>query len=324
MPTRSDTRQQRVVVLRTLALGDLLVAVPALHGIRAALPSSRVTLAAPAGLAPLALLTGAVDEVVHVRGLDAPLPPALHGADVAVNLHGSGPQSHRLLLAAAPERLVAYACPAASADGPPWGGPEHESARWCRLVSAAWDIPLDPDDRALAVPATSPPVTGATILHVGAGYGSRRWPADRWASVARSLVSAGHRVVLTGNEAERGVALVVAAVAGLPDDTVLAGRTSLDELAALVAAAALVVSVDTGVAHLATAYAVPSVVLFGPAPPARWGPPARPRHVVLWHGDPADPWREGDVHGSAPDPLLLAVEPGEVLAAAATALAGRS
>jgi ADP-heptose:LPS heptosyltransferase len=42
---------------------------------------------------------------------------------------------------------------------------------------------------------------------------------------------------------------------------------------------------DTGVAHLATAYGTPSVVLFGPMPPALWGPPPeRRQHLVLWRG----------------------------------------
>ncbi len=65
----------------------------------------------------------------------------------------------------------------------------------------------------------------------------------------------------------------------------LAGRTDLVELAAAVAAAGRVVCGDTGVAHLATALGTPSVVLFGPTSPARWGPPAdRPQHRVLWAG----------------------------------------
>jgi ADP-heptose:LPS heptosyltransferase len=105
--------------------------------------------------------------------------------------------------------------------------------------------------------------------------------------------------VVTGDGGERRLALEVAARAGLPGDAVLAGRTSLLELAAAVAAASRVVCGDTGIAHLATALGTPSVVLFGPTPPSEWGPPADPRHVVLWAG------RRGDPHGDAPDPGLL-------------------
>jgi ADP-heptose:LPS heptosyltransferase len=77
-----------------------------------------------------------------------------------------------------------------------------------------------------------------------------------------------------------------------------------------VAAARVVVSGDTGVAHLATAYRRPSVVLFGPVSPALWGPPRRSQHVALWHGDGAgDPW------GAELDPALARITVDEVVAA---------
>ncbi len=101
----------------------------------------------------------------------------------------------------------------------------------------------------------------------------------------------------------------VARRAGLPPQSVLAGRTSLATLAALTASARLVVSGDTGLAHLATAYARPSVVLFGPVPPAEWGPPADPRHQALWAG--GDGYR-GDPHGRRTDPALGKITADEV------------
>ena len=68
-------------------------------------------------------------------------------------------------------------------------------------------------------------------------------------------------------------------------------------------------------AHLATACGTPSVVLFGPAPPARWGPPAdRRRHRVLWRAAPAT------VFADAPGPGLLALGPADVLREAEVAL----
>ncbi|WP_344981959.1 glycosyltransferase family 9 protein, partial [Streptosporangium fragile] len=141
-----------------------------------------------------------------------------------------------------------------------------------------------------------------------------RWPAERFARVAAWLRDGGNEVLVTGNAAERPVAEEVAARAGLPPDRVLAGRTGLGELAALVADARLVVCGDTGVAHLATAFATPSVVLFGPVAPALWGPPPHGPHVVLWAG------RSGDPHGDRPDPGLLEIGVRDVLGAAADLL----
>jgi ADP-heptose:LPS heptosyltransferase len=101
----------------------------------------------------------------------------------------------------------------------------------------------------------------------------------------------------------------VASLAGFGDDTVLAGRIDLTAFAALIAGACLVVTADTGAAHLASAYRVPSVVIFGPAPPEEWGPPASGPHLVLTHAE----LRVGDTFGSEPDPALLAVTVDEVL-----------
>jgi ADP-heptose:LPS heptosyltransferase len=317
-----------LLAYRPLGLGDLLTAVPALRALRDAFPRHRVVLAAPAALEPLARLSGAVDEVIDT----APLAePALGGADIAVNLHGRGPQSHRALLATRPRRLIAFVPPGdarwrgrgdagrpsggdagrhdgwfAGDRGPTWRAGEHEVSRWCRLLEES-GIAADPARLDLDPPGGSP-VPGATVVHPGAASAARRWPAERWAAVARAEQHAGRRVVVTGSAAERPLAERVARAAGLQPESVLAGRTGLLELAAVVAEAGLVLAGDTGVGHLATAFGVPSVLLFGPTPPSEWGPPPdRPQHVAIHTGG------RGDPHGDAPDPALLAITVDDVL-----------
>ncbi len=301
-------------MLRALGLGDLLTGVPALRGLRRAFPGHRIVLAAPVALAPLARVSGTVDEVLAVAPL-TPLPSAAPGAEVAVNLHGRGPQSHRVLLDAAPGRLIAFAHPEVpeSTGGPRWRAGEHEVARWCRML-AEQGIPADPGDLELTLPpGHAPPARarGATLVHPGAASGARRWPVARWAELARAEAAAGRTVLVTGGPEEEPLALELARRAGLAKDAVHAGRTGLLELAALVATAGRVLCGDTGIAHLATALRTPSLVLFGPTPPAEWGPPAeRPWHRALWAG------RRGDPHATAPDPGLLALSVSDVLAAA--------
>jgi ADP-heptose:LPS heptosyltransferase len=117
--------------------------------------------------------------------------------------------------------------------------------------------------------------------------------------------------LLTGDQDERPAALFVAEAAGVPVDRVVAGRTDVVELAGVVAGARLVLAGDTGVGHLATALGRPSVLLFGPTPPSRWGPPRDAHHVVLWKGSTGDP------HADQPDPGLLEITVDEVLEAAA-------
>jgi ADP-heptose:LPS heptosyltransferase len=299
-----------LVSYRALGLGDFLTAVPALRALTRAFPDHRHVLAAPRALRPLAELSGAVDAVADVAAL-APLPPALHRADVAVNLHGRGPQSHRLLLASRPARVIAFEDAHTGVAGPEWQAGEHERVRWCRLLREH-GIAADPDDLELRRPVTSTPAiaAGATLLHPGAASGARRWPVERWAAIARSEREAGREVVLTGAPQERGLADAIARSAGLADAAVLAGRTDALELAGAVASVGCVVCGDTGVAHLATALRTPSVVLFGPSSPAEWGPPpGRVEHQVLWAGV------RGDPHARTPDPGLLAITPADVIAA---------
>ncbi|HEX2027400.1 MAG TPA: glycosyltransferase family 9 protein [Nitriliruptorales bacterium] len=309
-----------LVAYRTLGLGDLLTAVPALRALADAFPGHRRVLATPGVLAPLAALTGAVDDVVDTGEL-APVRLEAsgfhivvgHRPDVAVNLHGRGPESHRAVLACRPGRLLAFAHQDVprTRGSPRWRRGEHEVTRWCRLLEES-GIAADPGRLDLPPPDVPAPAeaAGVTVVHPGAKDRARCWPADRWVAVARSERGRGRKVVITGSAAERPLAEAVARDAGLRPHAVLAGRTDLLQLAAVVAVAGRVVCGDTGVAHLATALRTPSVVLFGPVPPAEWGPPPdRPWHVALWAG------RGGDPHAAEVDPGLLDIEVTDVLEA---------
>ncbi len=185
----------------------------------------------------------------------------------------------------------------------------------CALL-AAHGVAADPADLLLAAPPAASPAPGATVVHVGAGYGAKEWPAPRFAAVAAALRRTGHAVVVTGSAAQRPRAMAVAAAAELPAGAVLAGRTPLAELAALIAEARLLISGDTGVAHLASAYRTPSVVLFGPAPVDEWGPPADGPHRALTVAS----LRRGDPFAADPDPALLGVTVADVLTAVEDAL----
>ncbi|GAA1156985.1 glycosyltransferase family 9 protein [Nocardioides aquiterrae] len=300
----------RALFLRALGLGDFLTGVPALRAARRALPGHEIVLAAPAALRPLVERCGAVDALLPTGELE-PVPWAGPPPELAVDLHGNGPASRRLLDALGAGRVVAY-----DGDGPPWDPDEHERARWCRLVS--WALAVDADPDALRLPAPPPTAdAGAVVVHPGAASGSRRWPAARYAAVARWASGLGERVVVTGGASEAALAEQVRGLAGLPPTATLAGRTDLEQLAAVVAHARLVVCGDTGVAHLASAYGTPSVVLFGPTPPHRWGPPPTGPHTALWHGT-----RIGDPHADRPDPALLRIGVGEVVDVASVRLEG--
>ncbi|PPH13935.1 glycosyl transferase [Rathayibacter sp. AY1G1] len=304
-----------ILALRALKLGDLLVAVPALKALRRGFPDHRLIMATTPWLEPIVDLVEGLDALVPtLRGLDDPLPMAAGRVELGVNLHGNGPESRLRLREIAPERTLEFRVPTLDPGAGPedprplWIDGELERARWARLVNSI-GLDADPEDVAIAVPEEPASAPGAAVVHIGAFYGSREWPEERFAAVTRSLTAEGHRVVYTGGANEADRARRVAELAGTGE--VLAGELALSGFAAVVAAAEVVVTVDTGAAHLASAYGVPSVVIFGPAPPEAWGPPASGPHVVLTDAS----LRRGDVFSAEPDPALLAVQVDDVLAA---------
>jgi ADP-heptose:LPS heptosyltransferase len=302
----------QILILRALGLGDFLTAVPAYRALRTAFPDATVTLAAPASLRPLLPLTGAIDRLHPTTQLGQLNGDRgdLAAPDLAVNLHGSGPESIDDLLTIGAGRVITHSSPQRpQVDGPPWEAQLHEVRRWSRLLELS-GITVDESDLRLSMPPAPPPVGDAIVIHPGAASPARRWPADRFGEVARQLGETGHPVVVTGTEAEQRSVRTVVRAGGQPTSSDLCGLLDLAQLAAVVAAARLVVSGDTGIAHLASAYGTPSVVLFGPTPPQLWGPPAGGPHTVLWHE------RTGDPHGREPDPGLLSIGVDEVVSAA--------
>lgn len=154
------------------------------------------------------------------------------------------------------------------------------------------------------------------VIHPGAGAVVKLWEPDKWGAVARQLQQEGASVVVTGGPDEQALAAAVVAAAG--ERVVnLAGQTPFGVLAALLAEADLVLGPDSGPLHLAVAVGTPTVHLFGPADPVRfgpWGPSAR--HRVLVSGWACAPcakldWTDLPAHGCVRD-----ITPEQVLDAA--------
>jgi heptosyltransferase-1 len=120
-------------------------------------------------------------------------------------------------------------------------------------------------------------VTDYAILNPGAGWGAKRWPAERYGEVAQMLVQQGVCSILNfGPGEEELVRAAEAASAG----TARAMHCTITELIALTRGARLFVGGDTGPLHLAAALRVPVVAIYGPTDPARNGPYGT-RSIVL-------------------------------------------
>jgi ADP-heptose:LPS heptosyltransferase len=265
--------------------GDVLLAGPALRALAAG--AERVTLwCGPRGRQAAELLPG-VDEIVCRRApwID-PEPDPVDPADIR-ELVGR-------LEALAIDRALIFGSfhqsplPAAlllRLAGVPWVGAIsvdypgslldlrhqvrddiHEVERNLSLVAAAGFAP-PADPRLLvtgAVPADLP--DPYVVVHPGTSVPARAWEPERWRELVERL---NRRVVVTGGPAETALTAFVAGEEALD----LGGRTSLAELAGVIAGAEAIVVGNTGPAHLAAAVGTPVVSLFAPTvPPVRWRP----------------------------------------------------
>ncbi|HZU04570.1 MAG TPA: glycosyltransferase family 9 protein [Chloroflexota bacterium] len=168
---------------------------------------------------------------------------------------------------------------------------------------------------------------GARLLaiHPGTGAAVKHWSVPGWAAVADALATRlAAQVVVTGSTEER--TLVNAVVAAMRQPAIAAaGQLDWHGLAGLFARCAVVLGVDSGPLHLAAALGVPTVHLFGPTAPARFGPwGLGPRHRVVRAGLACSPC--GNLLrppcGELVEPACMrALQPEQVVAAALAALA---
>lgn len=154
------------------------------------------------------------------------------------------------------------------------------------------------------------------LLHPGAGWGAKRWPAVRYGEVGAALAAQGYAVLANRAPGEEAIAEEVIRSSGGRVGSV---STDLAELIALTRHAALVIGGDTGPLHLACALGRPVVGIFGPTDPSRNGPWGAPFRVVRHPESRRDHSRRAE-----PEAGLLAIAPDEVLAAAIDLLANEA
>ncbi|MDQ4000317.1 MAG: glycosyltransferase family 9 protein [Actinomycetota bacterium] len=304
---------RKLAMFRGLYLGDLVAATGALRALHRGYPGAEITLVSlPWATALAPHLLPYVDRVLPYPGA-----PGLDGGsdernleefltrvraerfDLAVNMHGKGPTSTRLVGRFGARRTASFV--AEGNDVPnfdvevPWDAETHESRKLLLLAQKVGGVigdalgdaepelrVRDEDDRRARALLPAAPRKPLALVHPGASVTEKRWPTQGFGRVAEALTRCGYAAAITGNVKEKELTRRVA----VPGSLDLGGKTDLSTLIALVSRASVVVSNDTGPAHLAYALKTPSVTIFGPSTEIEcWGPLDRGRHAVL-RGDP--------------------------------------
>ena len=274
---------QRVGLIKTAAIGDVVLLSGIVRDLRAARSTAHIVVFATATNAGFARLLDDVDEVVvlPVRKVARALRLIREQRlDVCVDC-GAWPRLDALLTALSGARwTVGRRTPGqhrhyAFDEVVSHSSSDHELENFRRLVrtfgvdsTSPPHLRVPPGPRPLAAPYA--------VLHLwpgGANSRERSWPEPSWASLAHSLNDRGLAVVLTGGpgDATATLSLVDAWQAAGIQVTSAAGG-SAEQCARWLGNAAGVVSVNTGVMHVAAALGVPTVALNGPTSGRRWGP----------------------------------------------------
>lgn len=329
--TTSWEAAERVLCVRLDTAGDVLMSGPAMRALRDSRPGRTIALlTSPPGAAIAALMPELDEAIVYAapwmkgreppldvevverlraRDFDAaaiftafdqsPLPAALvcHQAGIPLRLAHSRDKPYALLTDWVPETELVHPT-------------RHEVRRQLDLVASVGAATAD-ERLALALPAEAhervrallPDSERWAVVHPGGTAPSRRYPPELWTEVCEALEI---ELVITGDEAERELA------AALPGRS-LAGELSLAELAAVIAAAPLLLTGNTGPAHVAAALGTPVVDLYALTNPQHT--PWKAESRVLSHDVPCR-WCYSSVCLTGHHLCLRGVAPAQVVAAA--------
>lgn len=294
----------QIVVLRLGALGDTLLAAPALLALRRAYPGARIGMVGQGAVGQLLKYCGAVDEaedtasalgewllggapsVFQTAQQSALARPALAivwrrwgGAEVAARWGALG--ARRTLCASShpPDGLRQHVAEHLLATLEPLGIVRSDVAVALRVPPT--DLALG--RRMLADLGLREPVF---VLHPGSGGAPKRWPPLRFAALGRALQEHGDVLVVGGAADDEAVRAVLAAGRAW---RVLANPPLVD-LAKVLAVATAYIGNDSGPSHLAALLGCPTVALYGPTDPAVWGVRGPRARAVLAHGVTVAKW----------------------------------
>lgn len=327
------------------------MSVPALRELRRIFPHAHITLASVPGTADVFIEADFADDVlITERGMLSTFATAgewrKRRFDLAVLFQNAFAAAATAFLARVPLRvgydvdrrgmLLTNTVPL-----PDWRDKRHESFYYLNIVSAVERFILGTSSTAnlepqfqLHVSEDRKEAARQTLKQAGlesskpsailcpgsVNSRAKRWPAERFAELADRLIDTGHNVVLVGSPGEVEVSKEVAARAAR-QPIMLTGKTTVAEAVAIISIADLLVTNDTGPAHIGAALSTPTIVIFGPTNPLTTYPMSRNAEVIR-HPPECAPCMLRDC--PIDHRCMTAITPDEVFKRAKALLPGRS
>ncbi|HEX5884424.1 MAG TPA: lipopolysaccharide heptosyltransferase II [Pyrinomonadaceae bacterium] len=304
---------KRVVVRGTNWVGDSVMTVPALRALRRVLPNANITLAIRPGAKGIFSDADFIDDVlVYNRKSAVSVIPQIRewrrgNFDLALLFQNAFEAALIPFLAGVPLRL-GYATESRQPllthplQLPDWRSSRHEVFYYLYLVTALEQMLFGSSSICESELDASIQISEKRLAEASEllrGYGIReedpvvaicpgsinsrakRWPAEAYAAVADRLIESRRQVLLIGSQEEAEVSKeVVSRMRHQP--IVLTGKTSLDQVTAVLATVDLIVTNDTGPAHIGAALGCPTIVIFGPTNPLTTRP-FSPKAEILRH-----------------------------------------
>ncbi len=282
---------RKIAVLRANALGDFLFVLPALEALRSTYPEAEIVFLGKQWHANfLRERPSPIDRVVVIpsyRGVGSPENTREDPAeietfframkneqfDLACQLHGGGRYSTPFIKQLGARITIGLKAPEAPEldQWVPYIYFQHEILRYLEVVSLVGartsevepHITVTEQDRSEIKQHLTPEDfrQPLVVLHPGASDPRRRWPIENFAAIGDILAEKGARIIVTGTESERALTQAVIRSMSAPASD-LAGKISLNGLAALLRYCHLVISNDTGPLHLSNAVGTASVGIF--------------------------------------------------------------
>jgi predicted lipopolysaccharide heptosyltransferase III len=302
----------RILLLQLKRIGDLILTTPAIAALRERFPEAEMTIVVSSECADLLPAISGVDRILMARrnltDLTAFLTVARHKFDYCIDFTRNDRSAFLAFLSKARKRIVSYRVRDQSKSRALLYT-DFVNVRMRDLhtidynlslleplgvvgISSSLHLPLPQSahEKADALRRDWNVSKSYIVLHPGSAREEKLWEAGRWARVIERFGQDNNLDLILTSGASKHEQAHIAAIKNETKIIDLSGKTDLLTLAALIAGARLLVTVDSAPMHLAAATRTPQVILFGPTNPFHWRPRESP--ALILHGKSAAPVTE--------------------------------